>query len=232
MDTADQIFNMIDFLVANIFVKFGGYLFRQVIGIPMGTNGAPLLAGLFLYSYESEFLDSRVKSGHRRLAMSFNLSYRYIDDLIVFNNKTFIDCVKDIYPSELNVEKANRLDDQANYLDLTFIIGNNNRLYTKLYDKCDDFNFHIVNFPFLSSNIPSGPSYGVYILQLIRYARCCTYYDDFGYRHKLLVDRLLSQGYKVNRQRNSFQKFYGKYPDLAEKYQKSVRDMLNDSFPF
>ena len=48
----------------------------------------------------------------------------------------------------------------------------------------DDFDFHIVNFPFLSSNIPSGPSYGVYISQLIRYARCCSHYDDFRYRHK------------------------------------------------
>ena len=129
----------------------------------MGTNCAPLLVNLFLYSYESEFLDSLVRSGHRKLARSFNLCYRYIDDLIVFNNEKFIDYVKDIYPSELNVEKANRLDDQANYLDLTFIIGNNDRLCTKLYDKRDDFNFHIVNFPFLSSNISSCPSYGVYI---------------------------------------------------------------------
>ena len=63
-------------------------------------------------------------------------------------------------------------------------------------------------------------------------AKCCTYYDDFGYRHKLLVDRLLSQGYKVNRLRNSFQKFYGRYPDLVAKYHLSVRDMLNASFPF
>ena len=94
----------------------------------------------------------------------------YIGDLIVFNNKKFVD----IYQSELNVEKANRLDDQANYLELTFIIGNNNRLYTELYDKRDDFNIHIVNFSFLSSNIPSGPSYFVYISQFIRYARCCT----------------------------------------------------------
>ena len=145
-----------------------------------------------------------------------------VDDLIVFNNKKFIDYVKDIYPSELNVEKADRLDDQANYLDLTFIIGNNNRLYTKLYDKRDDFNFHIVNFPFLSSNTPSGPSYGVYISQLIRYARCCTYYDDLEYRHKLLVDRLLSQGNKVNQLRNSFLNFYGRYPYLVE----SIRSQL------
>ena len=71
-------------------------------------------------------------------------------------------------------------------ITLTFITGNSNRLYTKLYDKRDDFNFHIVNFPFLSSDIPSGPSYGVYISQLIRHARCCTCYDDFGYHHKLL----------------------------------------------
>ena len=122
----------------------------------MGTMCAPLIANLFLYSYESEFLDSLVRSGHRKLARSFNLCHRYIDDLIVFNNRKFIDYVRDTYPSELNVEKANRWDDQANYLDLTFIIGNSNRFYTTLYDKRDDFNFHIVNFPFLSSNIPSG----------------------------------------------------------------------------
>ena len=92
------------------------------------------------------------------------------------------------YPYEINVQIVNRLDDEANYLVLTFIKGDNNKLYSKLYDKRDVFNFHIVKF--LSSNIPSGLSYGVYISQLIGYARCCTYYDDFGYRHKLSVDRL------------------------------------------
>ena len=89
----------------------------------------------------------------------------------------------------------------------------------------------MVNFTSLSSNIPSGPFYDVYISQLIRYARCCSYYDDFGYRHKLSVDRLLSQGYKVKRLRNSFKKFYGRYPDLIRKYQRSVKDMMGESFP-
>ena len=73
---------------------------------------------------------------------------------------------------------ANKLDDQEIYLDMTFVIGNKNRLYTKLYDKHDDFNFHIVNFPFMSSNIPSRHSYGVSISKLIRHATFCTYYDD------------------------------------------------------
>ena len=72
------------------------------------------------------------------------------------------------------------------------------------YVKHDDFDFHIVNFPFLSSNIPSSPSYGVYISYLIRYARCCAYYDDFRHRHKMLVERLVSQGYQYERLRNSF----------------------------
>ena len=197
----------------------------------MRTNCTPLLADHVLYSYESEFLDNMIRGGHRKLARSFSLYYQYIDDLIVSKNKKFGDYVKEIYPSQLTVEKANTSDDPANYLDLTFIIKSNNPLYTKLYDKRDDFDFHIVNFLFLLSNIPSSPSYGVYIPQLIRYAKCCSYYDDFGYRHKLLVDRLLSQGYEVKRLRNSFKKFYGRYPDLIRKYQRLVKDMVADSFP-
>ena len=157
--------------------------------------------------------------------------YRYIDDLIVFNNKKFLDYLKEIYPSQLTVEKANKSDHLADYLDLTFIIDSGGKLSTRLYDKRDDFDFHIVNFPYLSSNIPSGPSYSVYISQLIRYARCCSHYDDFRYRHKCLVDRLLSQGYIALRLEKSFKKFYGRYQDLIEKYQRSVNVMVNDSFP-
>ena len=89
---------MTECLVDNIYVKFGGQLFRQTIGIPTGTNCAPLLADLFLYSYESEFLDKLVNTGKRKLAKKFNLSYRYIDDLISFNNKKYKEFISDIYP--------------------------------------------------------------------------------------------------------------------------------------
>ena len=169
MYSADNICKMIEVLIDNIFVQFGGCLFHQVIGIPMGTNCAPLLADLFLYSYEKQFLDNMTKSGHRRLARSFNLCYRYIDDLIVFSNKKFLDYLKEIYLSQLTVEKCNKSDHLADYLNPTFIIDSAGKLSTRLYDKPNDFDFHIVNFPFLSSNIPSRLSYGVYISQLIRY---------------------------------------------------------------
>ena len=146
-------------------------------------------------------------------------------------NKKFLDYLKEIYPSQLTVEKPNKSDHLADYLDLKFIINSGGKLSTRLSDKRDDFDFYIFNCLFLSINIPSGPSYGAYILQLIRYAQCCSHYDDFRYPHKCLVYRLLSQGYIALRLEKSFQKFHGKYQDLIEKYQRSVKVMVNNSFP-
>ena len=116
-------------------------------------------------------------------------------------------------------------------IDLTFTIEKDGKMSTKLHDKRDDFDFHIVNFPFLSSNISSGPSYGAYILQLVRYARCCSYYDDFRHCHQMLVERLVSQRYQYQCLRSSFKKFYGRYQDLIVKYQRSVLDIVRDSLP-
>ena len=92
-----------------IFVQFGGCHFYLVIGIPMGINCAPLFANLLIYSYEKEFLDNIIRSGNRRLAMSFDLCYRYTDDLVVFNNKKSLDYLKEIYQAKLTVEKANQI---------------------------------------------------------------------------------------------------------------------------
>ena len=154
MYPADDICKMIEFLMDNTFVQFGRCLFRRVSGIPVGTKCAPLLADLFPYSYENEFLDNMIRNDHRRLARSFNLSYRYTDDLIV---SKFGLSQKEIYPFQLTIEKADKSDHLADYIDLTFIIGSGGKISTRLYDKRDAFDFHIANFPFLSSSIPSGP---------------------------------------------------------------------------
>ena len=92
----------------------------------------------------------------------------------------------------------------------------------------DDFNFHITNFPFLSSNIPSSPAYGVFISQLIRYARACSSYECFILRARRLASKLLKQGYIVERLKSSFRKFYGRYGDLVEQYGVTLSRMLND----
>ena len=218
--TANDICKMIEFLVDNIYVRFGGQLFRQMVGIPMGTNCAPLLADLFLYSYENEFLDKLIKEGKRKLPRKFNLSYHYIDDVISFNNKKFKEFISDIYPKELTISENTESTSVASYLDLLFIQDNSNNITTRLYEKRDMFGFHVVNFPFMSSNIPSAPAYGVYASQLIRYACCCSNYSDFLSRHRALVTRLLPQGYKVNRLSNTFKKFYGRHIDLVGQYKK------------
>ena len=117
----------------------------------------------------------------------------------------------------------------ASYLDLLVIRDKNNNIMTKLDDKRDAFCFHVVIFSFMSSNIPSAPANGVYVSQLIRYARCCSNYSEFLLRHRALVTRLLSQGYKVNRLSNTFKKFYGRHTDLVGQYRKDVCQMFADS---
>ena len=69
--------------------EFGGRIFQQTIGIPMGTNCAPLLADLFLYSYEAEFVQSLLQAGKKHLAQQFNFTYRYIDDVLSLKNAKF-----------------------------------------------------------------------------------------------------------------------------------------------
>ena len=196
----------------NIHVRFGGQLFRQMIGIPMGTNCVLLLDNLFLYSYESEFLNKLVKEGKRKFARKFNLSYRYIDDLISFNNKRFKEFISDIYPKKLTIAETTESTSIASYLDLLLIRDKSNNITTKLYDKRDTFVFHIVNFPFMHLCI--------YASQLIRYACCYSNYSDFLLCHRTLVTRLLSKDYKVNCLPNTFKKFYGKHMDLVGQYRK------------
>ena len=105
---------------------------------------------------------------------------------------------------ELTISETTESTSFSSYLDLLFTRDKSNNITTKLYDKRDAVGFHIVNFPFMSSNIPSAPAYGVYASQLIHYACCCSNYSDFLLCHRALVIRLLSQGYKVNHLSNTF----------------------------
>ena len=132
-------------------------------------------------------------------------------------------------PKELTVSETTESTSIASYLDVLFIRDKSNNITTKVYDKRDAFGFHIVNFPFMSSNIPAAPAYGVYASQLIRYARCCSNHSDFLSCHRALVTRFLSQGYKVNRLSNTFKKFYGRHTDLVGQYKKNVCQMFADS---
>ena len=161
---------MLEFMIDNKFVMFGGRAFQQTVGIPMGTKCAPLLADLFLYSYEADFIQGLLQKNEKKLARSFNFTFRYIDDVLSLNNSRFGDFVDHIYPIELEIKDTTDIDMSASYLDIHLEIDSERWLRTKLYDKRDDYNFPIVNFPFICSKMPA-PAYGIYISQLIRYSR-------------------------------------------------------------
>ena len=173
----------------------------------MGTNCAPLLADLFLYSYEADFIQGLLKKDEKKLSRSFNFTFRYIDDVPSLHNSRFGDFVDHIYPIELEIKDTTDTDTSASYLDLHLESDSEWRLRTKLYNKRDDFNFPIVNIPFICSNIPAAPAYGVYISQLIRYSRACGSYQDFPDRGLLLTRKLLNKLFLLVTLKSSLRKF-------------------------
>jgi hypothetical protein len=100
-----------------------------------------------------------------------------------------------IYPPDLEVKETTDTASSASFLDIYFEFDDSGQLSTTLYDKRDDFNFKIINFPNMCSNIPASPAYGLYISQLIRYAKDNSTYSDILKRHLHLRNRLLDLGY-------------------------------------
>ena len=92
--------------------------------------------------------------------------------------------------------------DEITQLDLNLSM-HDDRVSTKTYDKRDDLSFDIVNFPFLDDDVPQRPSYGVYIFQLIRFARASSHVTDFNNRNKFLTATLLKQGYRYHKLRKA-----------------------------
>ena len=161
----------------------------------MGTNCAPLVADLFLFCYERDFMKSLSRENQTDIIEAFNSTSRYLDDLLNIDNIYFDQMVDRIYPTELQLNRANSSDTETPFLDLNLCISNGT-FSTKIYDKRDDFDFDIVNFPFLDGDVPRRTSYGVYISQLIRFARASSNLNDFNCRNKALTAKLLRQGYR------------------------------------
>ena len=132
--------------------------------------------------------------------------------------------VNRIYPSELQLNKANVSDTEASFLDLHLSISDG-FVQTKIYDKRDDFDFDIVNFPFLDGDVPRSTSYGVYISQLIRFARVSSHVD-FNTRNRVLTAKPLSQGYRYHKIRKAFSKFYRRHFDIVSKYNVGLKRLL------
>ena len=208
-----------------MFVRFGSKLYRQIVGISMSTNCAPLVADLFLLCYERDFMLSLSDKNPTDTFEAFNSTSRYLDDLLNIDNPYFEHMVGQIYATELQLNKANSSDTEASFLDLNLSITNG-IVSSKIYDKRDDFNFEIVNFKFLDGDVPRSPSYDVYISQLIRFDRVCSNVDDFNNRNLFFTAKLLKQGYRYHKIRKSFSKFYHRLSELIVKNNIGLKTLL------
>ena len=169
-----------------------------------------------------------LSTGRNQLASRFNFTYLYIDDVLFINNLEFENHLGQMYLVECEIKDTTDINTSASNLDLLLSIGRDSQFHTSIYDKRDDFNFHITNVPFLRSNIPALPAYGVFISQLIRYARACSSYECFILRAKRLSIKFLEQGYVKERLKSSLKKFYGRYGNLIKQYEVPLSRMLID----
>ena len=121
--SCQKVCEALTFLLDNIYIRFGFKLYRQIVGIPMGTNCAPLVADLFLFCYERDFMLSLSEETQSGIIEAFNSTSRYLDDLLNIDNNFFDSMVIRIYPSELQLNKTNVSDAEASFLDLHLSIS-------------------------------------------------------------------------------------------------------------
>ena len=187
---------MLEFLIDNMFVSFGVALCQQVVGHTNGYELCPSSSRFIFILIRVEFLQNLVKDKKNHEAKAFNFTYRYIQHILSINNPRFAEFHPLLYPPEVEIKETTDTASSASFFDLYLQFDDSGQLSTKIYDKRDDFNFRIINFPNMCSNIPASPACGDYLSQLIRYARASSNYSNFLKRHLYLRNRLLDQGSK------------------------------------
>ena len=198
-----------------------------MVGIPMDINCAPLIADLFLFCYERDFMKSLWYNSQADIILAFNNTCRYLDDILNIDNQYFEQYKAQIYPVELILVKSNTNDQDATFLDLRLMLSDGT-VSVKIYDKREDFDFCTVNYPNLDGDVPTLPSYGVYISQLTRHARACTHVGDLNERNAIITSKLLNQGFRYHKLRKCFCRFFYRNSDLVHKYNTTLNTLIKD----
>ena len=216
----------VKYLLSNCFFTVGSKIFRQIIGIPMGSDPAPFFANLFLYYYESKWMNLIKKNDLIRARKLCNM-FRFIDDLSAINDGgEFERNFKDIYPRELELGKENLINDEASFLDLNIRIQNN-KFRIGLYDKRDDFHFNIVRMPYKSSNLPSNIFYSAIGAEALRIARASNNSDSFHLSLKPLINRMLKQGAHKDKISKVLKKFFNRHEPYFIDIVKNSEEFLS-----
>ena len=221
-----EFISCINYLIDNSFVMFQGKIFKQFVGIPMGISSGPQLANIFLQVYEETHVDSLIKDGKVEEALALSHIFRYQDDCAVLNDKGIFDAAySTIYPPEMVLKSTNLTQHTTNYLDLNISVFRGKFVY-RSYDKRKDYNFAVINYPDLKSNIPIGPAYGVFISQLIRFCRINSKANNFKNDILCLFKKLVNQNFDPNILRFKYKQYCSQNINEWSKYGVEICDYI------
>ena len=215
--TKDKFKSAIKFILENVFITFGGQVFQQTRGIPMGGNCSPLLADLFLLHCEFVYMQNLLKNKKMGLAKLLSNTSRYIDDICIINYKHFNQIIKHIYPSSLEASRSGSNNKEVEYLDVKLSITNDG-LRTSVYHKVDDFNFAVTLLTFPENTIPYKMGSQVFNGQLIRYGRICSSLDDFVKKASSTFRLLVARGYNQDSLINNAERCLHRHKELLLKF--------------
>ena len=220
-----QMKDAVSYLLSNCYFTVGHKIFCQIIGIPMGSDPAPFFANLFLYYYESKWMNELKKKDLIRARKLCNI-FRFIDDLNAINDAgEFENNYQHIYPEELELGKENSNNLDASFLDLDIKVKDG-KFQVGLFDKRDSFPFTIVRMPYKSSNIPSNIFYSSICAETLRIARASNNSNSFSSSIKPLVTRMLKQGAYKEKLSNTLCKFFNKHQNDFHYVAKTAQELL------
>jgi hypothetical protein len=206
----DVLKNCFKFLLHNAYFNVGNVIYRQAVGLPMGSDFSPHAANLYLYQQEAAYFVknwSRLRH-HNPGLINF---HRLIDDITVYNdNGMFEKAFSTIYDTELTLKKVNDYCTKADILDVS-VNYHDGATHTTLYDKRRKYDFRCIRFPHINSLISHSTKCNVMKGQLLRLARICSNRTDFQEQVKILYDDFRDRGYDDNTIFKSFKKMYNKH---------------------
>ena len=228
--SSEDVINLINMVIDNSYVTFHDVIYRQVIGIPMGTNCAPFLANIFLHVYEYEYMLKLVQNRNVDTARKLAQTFRYQDDCVSLNDEgVFKLHYNNIYPPEMLLKSTNLTKATSTFLDMRISVFRGSFRY-KSYDKRNDFDFSIANYPHMDGNIPFRTSYGVYMSQLVRFCDINCEINSFISDVKGMTGKFLKQGFIRNMLKSIFWKFRNNYLFKWSKFGVEITDYCGSLF--
>ena len=225
--TKESIKEAIIYIMENCYFTIGNMTFRQIIGIPMGSDPAPFFANFFLSHFEAKYI-SQLRKRDPKLARKFKNICRYIDDLVAPNDdNAFHNSFLEIYPAELTLNKENEVNTAATFLDLDIEIIDN-KFVTKIFDKRDSYEFDIVRLPHKSSNIPYKMFYNTLGAEFLRVCRATSNYQPFKSSSISLIRRVKRQGGCVKGIESLLKKTINKHWLTFSKFEVNQTIMIKD----